>query len=89
MARRLFEAPPDDLTPAGCEQIAVELGCDVTKYRQTFASVELRTRIEGDMADARAADLEGFPTIFIGTQKFEGSDHTPEKLLAAIEQTKI
>ena len=89
MARRLFETPPDDLTPAVCEKIAVELGCDVTKYRETFASVELRTRIEGDMADARAADLEGFPTIFIGTKKFEGSDHTPEKLLAAIEQTRI
>ena len=38
---------------------------------------------------ARASQLEGFPTIFIGTTKFEGSDHSTEKLLAAIEQTKI
>ena len=35
------------------------------------------------MADARAAELEGFPTIFIGTQKFEGSDHTAAKLARA------
>jgi predicted DsbA family dithiol-disulfide isomerase/uncharacterized membrane protein len=89
MARRLFELPPEQLTPAGCEQIAVELGCDVMKYRETFASAELRARIEDDMADARAADLDGFPTIYIGTQKFEGSDHSTDKLLAAIDQTKI
>ena len=89
MARRLFETPPDDLTPATCEQIAVELGCDVEKYRAMFASAELRARIERDMADAQAAELEGFPTIFIGTQKFEGSDHSSDKLFAAIEQTKI
>ncbi|HUS32140.1 MAG TPA: vitamin K epoxide reductase family protein [Kofleriaceae bacterium] len=86
MARRLFELPPAELTPAGCEKVAVELGCDVMKYRETFASAELRARIEADMADARAAQLEGFPTIFIGTQKFEGSDHSSEKLLAAIER---
>ena len=86
MAKALFTAPPEDLTPAGCEKLAVDLGCDVTKYRETFASAELRARVEADMADARAADLEGFPTIFIGTQKFEGSDHSTEKLLAAIEK---
>ena len=89
MAKRLFDAPEDDLTPAGCEAIAVSLGCDVTKYRETFASPELHARIMSDMADARASQLEGFPTIFIGTTKFEGSDHSSEKLLAAIEQTKI
>jgi predicted DsbA family dithiol-disulfide isomerase/uncharacterized membrane protein len=86
MARELFAAKPEDLTPAGCEAIAVRLGCDVTKYRETFASAELRRRIEQDMADARAANLNGFPTIYIGTQKFEGSDHSPDQLLAAIER---
>jgi len=86
MAQELFAAKPEDLTPAGCEAIAVRLGCDVMKYRQTFASAELRARIERDMADARAADLKGFPTIFIGKQKFEGSNHTSEDLYAAIER---
>ena len=85
MAKLLFAAKPEDMTPAGCEALAVSLGCDVMKYRETFASTELRARIEQDMADARAASLNGFPTIFIGTQKFEGSNHTTEQLLAAIE----
>jgi uncharacterized membrane protein/predicted DsbA family dithiol-disulfide isomerase len=89
MAKRLFDAPPEELTPAGCEAIAVSLGCDVTKYRETFASPELHARIMSDMADARASQLDGFPTIYIGTTKFEGSDHSTEKLLAAIEQSKI
>lgn len=88
MAKELFAAPPSNLTPAGCEQLAIKVGCEVTKYRETFASAELRARIEQDMADARAANLEGFPTIYIGTQKFEGSDHTPAKLLAAIEAAR-
>jgi hypothetical protein len=41
------------------------------------------------MADARAADLDGFPTIYIGTEKFEGSDHTVAKLSAAIEPASL
>jgi uncharacterized membrane protein/predicted DsbA family dithiol-disulfide isomerase len=85
MAKELFASPPEHLTPAGNEELAKKVGCEITKYRETFASAELRARVEADMADARAADLDGFPTIYIGTQKFEGSDHTPAKLLAAIE----
>lgn len=85
MAKELFASPVDNLTPAGNEELAKKVGCEITKYRETFASAELRARIEADMADARAANLEGFPTIYIGTEKFEGSDHTPAKLLAAIE----
>lgn len=86
MAKALFAAPPETLTPAGCERLAVGVGCDLEKYRETFASAELRARIEGDMADARAAGLDGFPTIFIGTQRFEGSNHSTATLLAAIER---
>lgn len=86
MARELFAAKPEDLTPAGCEAIAVRIGCDVTKYRETLASAELRRRIEQDVADAHAANLDGFPTIYIGTQKLEGSNHSPDQLLAAIER---
>jgi uncharacterized membrane protein/predicted DsbA family dithiol-disulfide isomerase len=85
MAKELFAAPTDNLTPAGNEELAKKVGCEIPKYRETFASAELRARIEADMADARAANLEGFPTIYIGTQTFEGSDHSTAKLLAAIE----
>jgi protein-disulfide isomerase len=86
MAKELFAARPEDMTPAGCEAIAVRLGCDVTKYRETLASPELRARIEQDVADAHAAKLNGFPTIFIGKQKFEGAGHSADTLLAAIER---
>lgn len=84
MAKALFAANPEDLTPAGCEAIAVRLGCDVMKYRETFASAELQQRIRQDMADG--ADLNGLPTIWIGKQKLEGSAHSTETLLAAIER---
>lgn len=88
MAKELYAARPEDMTPAGCEAIAVRLGCDVTKYRETLASAELRARIEQDVADAKAANLNGFPTIFIGAQKFEGANHSADTLLAAIEQAR-
>ena len=86
MAKELFVLPLDEMTPAKFEEIAIKLGCDIMKYRETFASAELRARIEKDMADARAADLNGLPTIFIGRQRFEGADHTSDALLAAIER---
>jgi uncharacterized membrane protein/predicted DsbA family dithiol-disulfide isomerase len=86
MARELFAAKPETMTPAGCEALAVKVGCDVMKYRETFASMELQARIKKDMADFEAAKLNGLPTIFIGKQKFEGSEHTPDALLAAIER---
>jgi uncharacterized membrane protein/protein-disulfide isomerase len=86
MAKELFAAKPETMTPAGCEALAIKVGCDVTKYRETFASAELRARIEQDMADAKAANLNGLPTIFIGTKRFDGSDHSPDALLAAIER---
>jgi uncharacterized membrane protein/predicted DsbA family dithiol-disulfide isomerase len=86
MAKELFAAKPEDMTPAGCEALAIKVGCDVTKYRETFASVELQTRIKKDMADFEAAKLSGLPTIYIGKQKFEGAEHTPDALLAAIER---
>ncbi|HEY5952624.1 MAG TPA: DsbA family protein [Kofleriaceae bacterium] len=86
MAAELFAAEPEHMTPAGCEALAIKVGCDVTKYRETFASAELQARIKKDMADFQAAKLNGLPTIFIGKQKFEGSDHTADALFFAIER---
>jgi uncharacterized membrane protein/predicted DsbA family dithiol-disulfide isomerase len=86
MAKELFAMPPEEMTPAAFEAAAARLGCDITKYRETFASAELRARIEQDMADAKAANLGGLPTIYIGRTKFDGSEHTPDALLAAIER---
>ena len=88
MAKELFAAEPETLTPAGCEAIAARLGCDITKYRETFASTLVRERVERDMADAKQAELKGLPTIFIGRQRFDGSDYTVDQLGRAIERAK-
>ncbi len=84
MAKALFAMKPEDMTPANFEAAAERLGCDIMKYRETFASQALQDRIKQDMADAAA--LDGLPTIYIGTQKFEGSDHSTRTLLAAIDR---
>ncbi len=84
MAKELFAMNPEDMTPANFEAAAERLGCDIMKYRETFASAELRARIEQDVADAE--NLNGLPTIYIGRQKFEGSDHSADTLLAAIDR---
>jgi outer membrane protein assembly factor BamB len=47
MAQELFATKPEDLTPQNCEAIAVKLGCDVMKYRATFASAEDWPRFRG------------------------------------------
>jgi protein-disulfide isomerase len=79
MATALFDAPADSLTPEGCEQIAVDVGCDRELYRKTLADPATRDRIVHDTADAKAAGVHGLPTIFIGTTGLGGADHeTPE-----------
>jgi uncharacterized membrane protein/protein-disulfide isomerase len=83
MAKELFALPLEEMTPVKFEEIAIRLGCDIMKYRDSFASAALRARIERDIADA--ANLNGLPTVYIGRQKFEGADHSADKLLAAIE----
>ena len=37
MAKALFDAPPDELTPEGCERIAAQVGCDLDRYREALA----------------------------------------------------
>ena len=85
MAAALFAAPPDQLTAEGCEQLAVQVGCDRDRYRATLADPAIGARIDRDVADAKAAGVRGFPTVFIGGQRFSGAGHESADLLAAIE----
>ena len=55
MAKALFAAPVDRLTPEGCEQIAVEVGCELETYRKTLADPATLERIKHDAADAKTA----------------------------------
>ncbi|MEO8554641.1 MAG: vitamin K epoxide reductase family protein [Kofleriaceae bacterium] len=84
MAQALFAAPADDLTPDGCEALAVSVGCDRTRYRESLADPELRARIDRDRADFRAAGLRSLPTVYIGETAVSGSDHDAGELVAAI-----
>ena len=85
MAEALFSAPPDELTPEGCERLAVQVGCDVDRYRATLADPATAARVDGDSADAKSAGADALPTIFVGDQRFTGANHSASELLAAID----
>ena len=87
MATALFSAPVDQLTPEGCENIAVQVGCDRERYRATLADPSTRERVVHDTADAKAAGVRGLPTLFIGETGFGGADHDRTELSAAIERS--
>jgi protein-disulfide isomerase len=85
MAEALFQSPPDELTPEGCEKLAVSVGCDVDRYREALADPATSARVDADTADAQAAGATSLPTVFIGDQKFAGANHTALDLIAAID----
>ncbi|MEO8841591.1 MAG: vitamin K epoxide reductase family protein [Kofleriaceae bacterium] len=84
MAAALFAAPVDQLTPEGCEQLAVDVGCDRERYRDALADPATRERVVNDTADAKAAGVQGLPTIFIGTTGLGGADHEAAELAELI-----
>jgi protein-disulfide isomerase len=86
MADALFSAPADDLTPEGCEKLAVQVGCDMDRYRDTLADPSTGARVDADIADAKAAGADHLPTVFVGDQRFTGANHSASELLAAIDQ---
>jgi protein-disulfide isomerase/uncharacterized membrane protein len=88
MATALFAAPPEDLTPEGCERLAAQVGCDIEQYRAQLADPATEERLAHDLADARAAGVRGFPTVFIGDQRVSGASHETAELLAAIDHAR-
>ena len=85
MAEALFSAPPDELTPEGCEKLAASVGCDLDKYRAAMVDPATAARVDTDSADAKAAGANSLPTIFVGDQRFTGANHTASELLAAMD----
>jgi predicted DsbA family dithiol-disulfide isomerase len=84
MAEALIAAPTASLTTAGCEQLAAAVGCDMERYRRDAAGADIRTRIDRDLADARAAGIRSLPTIYVGGHAFVGAAASVDDLLAAI-----
>ena len=85
MADALFAAPPDQLTPEGCEQIAAKVGCDLDRYRRDLPAMV--GKVAGDMLDARGGEVHSLPTVFVGTQRLTGANHTSSDLVAAINSS--
>jgi len=70
MADRLFGA--GSLRPQDCEEIAVSLGLDRDEFRRCVSSERVAKRLQADKAAAAAAGIRGLPTLWIGTERFEG-----------------
>lgn len=90
MAEALFTANPADLTPEGCEALAMKFGLDVTQFRDCVRDPATDARIRADSAAFRAADGQGLPTLYIDGQKLEGSqapgvlEHTLDSAIRAL-----
>jgi uncharacterized membrane protein/protein-disulfide isomerase len=72
MAQALMQV--EDLSPAGCEKLATELGLDVARYRECLVSETTKARIkrEGEEFTAQLQPGEGLPTFYIGREKWVG-----------------
>lgn len=82
MADALFNAPPEDLTPEGCEKIAQSVGCDLDRYRRDLPAMV--GKVAADMLDARGGNVHSLPTVFVGTQRLTGANHSTQDLVAAL-----
>ena len=82
MARALFAARPEELTPEGCAALAARVGCDPARYQADLAAAE--QRVASDLRDARAAGVRGLPTLFIGGERITGASTSAGELAALL-----
>src|SRR5262249_31983586 len=73
MADALFSAPVEELTPEGCEKIALSLGIDADAYRKCVVDPKTDARIQADQDAFKAAQGHGLPTLWIDEAKIEGA----------------
>ncbi len=83
MAKALFAAPPETLTPYGCQQMAIQVGCDLEQFKKDVpAAIQ---RVQREYKAARAAGVRGLPTMFIGHDRHKGVSLSVDELVAEIE----
>lgn len=82
MARALFAARPEELTPEGCAAIAARVGCDPARYQADLAAAE--QRVASDLRDAAAAGVRALPTMFIGAERINGASASADELAAML-----
>jgi uncharacterized membrane protein/predicted DsbA family dithiol-disulfide isomerase len=85
MANALFTAPEEELTPEGCEKLAMSLGLPLEAYRNCVKSAATGALIEADKAEFKAAGGFALPTIWIGETRFVGAQ-SRDALEKALEQ---
>src|SRR2546429_568910 len=51
------------------KEYAGQIGLDVARWEKDFNAPEVQQQIEKDMADGRAADVQGTPTFFIAGKR--------------------
>ena len=73
MAEALFTVPPEQLTPEGCESLAIKYGLDASAFRDCVKDPAIQARIDADRETFHATHGHGLPTIFIGETKLEGA----------------
>jgi predicted DsbA family dithiol-disulfide isomerase/uncharacterized membrane protein len=76
MAEALLEA--DDLTPEGCEKLAITLGLSLAEYRACMKSAATDARIDDEIARVKRAGLGGLPTVWVDDEVIVGRN--PEHL---------
>jgi protein-disulfide isomerase len=87
MSDALFAAPPEELTPDGCEKIAASLGIPLDGYRACLVDPGIDASIRADTDEFHATKGGGLPAMWIGGTKLEGAlgpDAIKEALDAAL-----
>lgn len=72
VADALFTAEPRELTPEGCERIAVDQGLSLERFRACVRDPATDAKIHADIESFRATQGHGLPTLWIGQQRLEG-----------------
>jgi protein-disulfide isomerase/uncharacterized membrane protein len=67
-----------DLTPEGCEKLAVALGLSLAEYQACVKSAATEARIDDEIARVKRAGLGGLPTVWVEDEVIVGRN--PEHL---------
>ena len=71
-ADAMMMLPETELTPAGCEKVAAQLGLDVGAFKSCVSDPKTAVRIQSDMADFKSSQGHGLPTLWIDEERLEG-----------------
>jgi uncharacterized membrane protein/predicted DsbA family dithiol-disulfide isomerase len=86
MAEKLFEA--NNLSPDGCEELAVKIGLSLEAYRAALDSPEIDREIDANLAWVAKACPKGLPCLWVQERRFFGSQSgaTLREAIAEAEQ---